>query len=83
MILPSEEGAALGHVYASLRRVERHAERLRTPRARLLPLLACIASHHGPPEGRRFASPEAAALHAANQLDSRIGEALRDAAVSA
>jgi 3'-5' exoribonuclease len=83
VILPSEEGAALGHVYASLRRVERQAERLRTSRQRLLPLLGCIASHHGPPEGRRFPSPEAAALHAANQLDARIGEALRDAATTA
>src|SRR3954452_15129178 len=82
VILPSEEGAALGHVYASLRRVERHAGGLRTPRQQLLPLLGCIASHHGPPEGRRFPSPEAAALHAANQLDARIGDALRDAAAS-
>ena len=35
-----------------------------------------VASHHGAPEGRRFPSPEAVALHAANSLDARVNDAL-------
>ena len=42
----------------------------------LLPLLNAVAGHHGPLEGRRLETPEAVALHHANQLDARIGEAL-------
>jgi hypothetical protein len=42
----------------------------------LQPLLGAVASHHGPPEGRRFPSPEAVALHAANALDARVNDAL-------
>jgi 3'-5' exoribonuclease len=76
VIRPSEEGALLGHVHLGLRRIERAAEALRTPRGRLAALLGCVGSHHGPPEGRRFPSPEAVALHAANALDARVAEAL-------
>jgi hypothetical protein len=35
-----------------------------------------VAAHHGPPESRRFPGPEAVALHAANQLDARVNDAL-------
>ena len=57
-------------------RIERAAERLRTPRSRLAALLGCVGAHHGPPEGRRFSGAEAVALHAANALDARVNEAL-------
>jgi hypothetical protein len=75
VIRPSEEGALLGHVHLGLRRIERAGEVLRTPRGRLAALLGCVGAHHGPPEGRRFPSPEAVALHAANALDARVAEA--------
>ena len=76
VILPSERGALLGHVHLGLARIERAAARVRMDEARLQPLLGCVASHHGPPEGRRFPSPEAVALHAANALDARVNDAL-------
>jgi 3'-5' exoribonuclease len=76
VIRPSEDGALLGHVHLSLRRIERGAARMQPAPARLGSLLGCVASHHGPPEGRRFPSPEAVALHAANALDARVNEAL-------
>jgi 3'-5' exoribonuclease len=75
VIQPSAEGLALGHVHTGLRRIEAAAARTRLPQERLLALLACVAAHHGPPEGRRFPSPEAVALHAANALDARVAEA--------
>jgi 3'-5' exoribonuclease len=75
VIRPSPEGLALGHVHTGLRRIEASAARTRLPQERLLALLACVASHHGPPEGRRFPGPEAVALHAANALDARVAEA--------
>jgi 23S rRNA maturation-related 3'-5' exoribonuclease YhaM len=75
VIRPSDEGLALGHVHTGLRRIEAACARARVPRERLLRLLACVAAHHGPPEGRRFPSAEAVALHAANALDARVAEA--------
>jgi 3'-5' exoribonuclease len=75
-IRPTEEAALLGHVHLSLRRIERHAGRLGTPRERLLALLGCVAAHHGPPEGQRHTSAEAVALQAANALDARVADAL-------
>ena len=77
VILPSERGALLGHVHLGLARIERAGApgRVSTTSA-LRPLLGVVASHHGPPEGRRFPSPEAVALHAANALDARVNDAL-------
>jgi 3'-5' exoribonuclease len=75
VIRANEEGLAVGHLHRSLLRIERHAARLRTARPRLTALLACVAAHHGPVEGRK-GSPEAIALQAANALDSRVSEAL-------
>ena len=74
MIARAPRDSPSGHVYASLRRVEawQPGHPAGAPAARCS---RCIASHHGPPEGRRFAGPEAVALHAANQLDARVGEA--------
>jgi hypothetical protein len=43
---------------------------------RLLPLLHAVAGHHGPLEGRRHETAEAAALYHANALDARVSEAL-------
>jgi 3'-5' exoribonuclease len=76
VILPSERGALLGHVHLGLARIERAAARGRLGETRLQPLLGCVASHHGPPEGRRFPSAEAVALHAADSLDARVNDAL-------
>ena len=76
MILPSERGALLGHVHLGLNRIERAGVRARIDEAALQPLLGAVASHHGAPEGRRFPSPEAVALHAANSLDARVNDAL-------
>jgi 3'-5' exoribonuclease len=76
VILASERGALLGHVHLGLARIERAASRVAIDDARLQPLLGAVASHHGPPEGRRFPSPEAVALHAANALDARVNDAL-------
>jgi 23S rRNA maturation-related 3'-5' exoribonuclease YhaM len=76
VILPSERGALLGHVHLGLARIERAGARGRLGETRLQPLLGCVASHHGPPEGRRFPSAEAVALHAADSLDARVNDAL-------
>ncbi len=76
VILPSERGALLGHVHLGLARIERAGARARIDESALQPLLGIVASHHGAPEGRRFPSPEAVALHAANALDSRVNDAL-------
>jgi 3'-5' exoribonuclease len=75
VIRQSQEATLLGHVHLGLRRIERHAASAGTPRERLNALLGCVAAHHGPLDGRRFPSAEAVALHAANSLDARLGEA--------
>ena len=64
-----EEGRLLGVPLLSLRRVEREALRLRTPRERLLPLVHCIF-------GGRPKTPEAAALTHAIALDAGVVAAL-------
>ena len=67
----------LGHVHLGLRPHRARGARARaSTRAPLQPLLGCVAAHHGAPEGRRFPSPEAVALHAANALDARVNDAL-------
>jgi 3'-5' exoribonuclease len=83
VIRPSPEGLAMGHVHTGLRRIEQAATGSKLPQERLLHLLACVAAHHGPPEGRRFPSAEAVALHAANSLDARVAEARTAARLSA
>jgi 3'-5' exoribonuclease len=65
-----EEGRLLGIPHLSLRRVEREAHRLRTPRERVVAVLHCVA-------GGRPRTPEAAALQAAAALDAAVDEALR------
>jgi 3'-5' exoribonuclease len=64
-----DEGRLLGVQHLSVRRVEREAARLRTPRERLLPLVHAIS-------GGRARTPEAAAVHAAIALDAAVAAAL-------
>ena len=71
----SEEGRLLGHVLAGVRMIDAGARELGLDDAVLLPLLNAVAGHHGPLEGRRLETPEAIALHQANALDARVGEA--------
>jgi 3'-5' exoribonuclease len=72
----SEQGRLLGHVLAGVRMIDRAAREVDLGDDALLPLLNAVAGHHGPLEGRRLETPEAVALHQANQLDARVGEAL-------
>lgn len=72
----SEEGRLLGHVLIGQRMIEERAGAL--PESRRLALLHCVLCHHGPDAapGRRFASPEALALHRINALDASVKGAL-------
>ena len=72
----SDEGRLIGHVLAGVRMIDTAARETGLEEEVLLPLLNAVAGHHGPLEGRRMETPEAVALHHANQLDARIGEAL-------
>jgi len=75
-IAVSEQGRLLGHVLAGVRMIDAAARATGLADEVLLPLLNAVAGHHGPIEGRRLETPEAVALHHANTLDARLGEAL-------
>jgi len=75
-IAVSEQGRLLGHVLAGVRMIDAGAREAGLADDVLLPLLNAVAGHHGPIEGRRLETPEAVALHHANTLDARVGEAL-------
>ncbi len=75
-IAVSEQGRLIGHVLAGVRMIDAAARDVGLEDDVLLPLLNAVAGHHGPIEGRRLETPEAVALHHANTLDARIGEAL-------
>lgn len=75
-IAVSEQGRLLGHVLAGVRMIDAAAREAGLDDDVLLPLLNAVAGHHGPIEGRRLETPEAVALHHANTLDARVGEAL-------
>ena len=75
-IAVSEQGRMLGHVLAGVRMIDAAARATELADEVLLPLLNAVAGHHGPIEGRRLETPEAVALHHANTLDARLGEAL-------
>ncbi len=75
-ITVSDEGRLLGHLLSGVRMIDEAARRCNLPESTLLPLLHAVASHHGALEGRRLETPEAVALHQANALDARVGEAL-------
>jgi len=70
----SEEGRMLGHLQMSGAMVDAAAQSLE-PELRLA-LVNCVLSHHGPPDGGRFATPEALALYRVNQLDAGVKGAL-------
>ncbi|MDW5597601.1 HD domain-containing protein [Conexibacter stalactiti] len=75
----SEEGRLLGHVQIGAQLLAQRAARIpQLPQERLLALLHCVLSHHGPDTapGRRFASPEALALARVNALDASVKGAL-------
>jgi 3'-5' exoribonuclease len=73
----SEEGRLLGHLVIGERLVTGFATGL-LESERLLPLLHCVLSHHGPGSapGGRFASAEALALYRVNALDADVKGAL-------
>ena len=72
----SEEGRLLGHLVLGQRILDEHASGL--DEGRRLALSHCVLCHHGPEAapGRRFALPEALALHRLNALDASIKGAL-------
>ena len=75
VIRPSERGALLGHVRLGLA-ADRAPGRQRIAARPLNGSLGMRRLASRRPEGRRFPSPEAVALHAANALDSRVNDAL-------
>ena len=72
----SDEGRLIGHVLAGVRMIDGVAREVGLDESVLLPLLAAVAGHHGPLEGRRLETPEAVCLYQANQLDARVAESL-------
>lgn len=72
----SEEGRLLGHLVLGQRILDEHSSGL--DEARRLALSHCVLCHHGPEAApaRRFALPEALALHRLNALDASIKGAL-------
>ena len=73
----TEAGRLLGHVQLGLRLLEERGRSL-VGEPRILALAHCVLCHHGPDAapGRRFASPEALALHRLNALDAGVKDAL-------
>jgi 3'-5' exoribonuclease len=74
----SDEGRLLGHVELGLRIIEEHAERAGLDDTRRLALAHCVLTHHGADAApqRRFALPEALALHRINALDAAVKGAI-------
>jgi 3'-5' exoribonuclease len=72
----SPEGGVLGHVVLGQQLLEPRMRGLDAERQ--VALLHCVLTHHGPEgaPGRRFASPEALALHRLNALDASVKGAL-------
>jgi 3'-5' exoribonuclease len=73
----TDEGRLLGHLVIGERILSSRAREV-LDEPRLLALLHCVLSHHGPSTapGGRFASPEALALHRLNALDAGVKGAL-------
>jgi len=73
----TDEGRLLGHVQLGLRLLDARGTGI-VGEQRMLALAHCVLCHHGPDAapGRRFASPEALALHRLNALDASVKEAL-------
>jgi 3'-5' exoribonuclease len=74
----TDEGRLLGHVELGVRLVDERAARVGLDPARRAALGHCVLTHHGPDTapGRRFALPEALALHRLNALDASVKGAL-------
>jgi 3'-5' exoribonuclease len=75
----SDEGRMLGHVQIGARMLEQRAAQIpELSDEKLLGLLHCVLSHHGPDTapGRRFSSAEALALARVNALDASVKGAL-------
>ncbi|HEU0316001.1 MAG TPA: HD domain-containing protein, partial [Solirubrobacteraceae bacterium] len=73
----TDAGRVLGHVQLGLRLLEERGRSL-VGEPRMLALAHCVLCHHGPDAapGRRFATPEALALHRLNALDAGVKDAL-------
>lgn len=88
----SQAGRMLGHLQLGadiVRQLSQRAHGLGDDR--LMALLHCVLSHHGPPQGQhqpgqnqaqRFASPEALALYRVNALDAQVKGALEHGAIA-
>ena len=70
----TDEGRLLGHLVIGERILSAQAAAVGLDEPRLLALLHCVLSHHGPSSapGGRFASPEALALYRLNALDAGV-----------
>jgi 3'-5' exoribonuclease len=73
----TDEGRMIGHVQLGLRLLDDRGRHLLAAQ-RMLALAHCVLCHHGADAapGRRFASPEALALHRLNALDAGVKDAL-------
>jgi 3'-5' exoribonuclease len=73
----TEEGRMLGHLELGAQIIRELSGRAGgIANGHELALLNCVLSHHGAPQGQRFASPEALALYRVNAVDSQIKAAL-------
>jgi 3'-5' exoribonuclease len=74
----TEEGRLLGHLVVGEQMVSEFAREADVGPDRVLALLHCVLTHHGPASapGGRFASPEALALYRLNALDAGVKDAL-------
>lgn len=81
----TDAGRLLGHVALGLDMVGEAGRRVGVPDDRLLPLLHCVAWHHGPPPGQApgAASAEAIALARANDLEVRVKSRLEGGGLDA
>lgn len=79
----SQAGRMLGHLQLGADIVRQLAARTGgIGEERLLALLNCVLSHHGPQQGQRFASAEALALFRVNALDAQVKGALEHGALA-
>ncbi|MGH2906328.1 MAG: 3'-5' exoribonuclease YhaM family protein [Solirubrobacterales bacterium] len=76
-ITVTEEGRLLGHLELGAQIIRELTARAGGIDAkRELQLINCVLSHHGAPQGQRFASAEALALYRLNSLDASVKGAL-------
>ncbi|MFY9264207.1 MAG: HD domain-containing protein [Solirubrobacterales bacterium] len=76
-ITTTEAGRLLGHLQIGAQIIRELAGRAGgIAEQRELALLNCVLSHHGAPQGQRFAGPEALALARLNAVDAQVKGAL-------